>query len=93
MGKIQKNKKYMKFKDIIAWMKQMEAMNLSYSSGSAITISYRKNRNVKPMDLCHLLTMRVPVAIAENYSEANVVMFRVKTNDRGQYMVKIVLEG
>ena len=91
--KQKKNKKYMKFKDIISWMKQMQSMNLMYSQYSAITISYRKNRNAKPIDLCHLLSMRVPTAIAENYSNADVVMFRVKTNDRGQYMVKIVLEG
>lgn len=91
--KQKKNKKYMKFKDIISWMNQMQSMDLMYSQYSAITISYRKNRNVKPIDLCHLLSMRVPTAVAENYSNANVVMFRVKTNDRGQYMVKIVLEG
>lgn len=77
-----------KFKQVVPWMESMKHLNFS-----TVTISHRKNRNARPTELCHLLSMRAPESIATHFAESTVVMFHVKTNDKGAYIGKIMLEG
>jgi hypothetical protein len=56
-------------------------------------ISHRANRNDKPIQLSSMARMVIPPVVLMEYSEKEVVMFRVKQNNKESYTVDIMIEG
>ena len=87
---LKKKEEHLKLEQVAYWMQVMVGINAPVST---MKISHRKDRYARPRELCQVLSAKIPTTILDTYKDKQVSMLRVKTNDKGKYMISIMLEG